>query len=59
MPMYEFTYAQSSLEPAPPPLQNLLATLLDDPAGTDRFFGVFAGTVPIADFFGAPAPTPA
>jgi 2-polyprenyl-6-methoxyphenol hydroxylase-like FAD-dependent oxidoreductase len=59
LPMYEFTYAQSSLEPAPPPLQGLLATLVDDPAGTDRFFGVFAGTVPIADFFGAPAPTPA
>jgi flavin-dependent dehydrogenase len=56
MPMYEFTYAQSSLEPAPPPLQDLLATLADDPAGTDRFFGVFAGTVPVADFFGAPTP---
>jgi flavin-dependent dehydrogenase len=56
MPMYEFTYAQSSLEPAPPPLQDLLAALADDPAGSDRFFGVFAGTVPIADFFGAPVP---
>jgi 2-polyprenyl-6-methoxyphenol hydroxylase-like FAD-dependent oxidoreductase len=57
MPMYEFTYAQSSLEPPPPPLQDLLAALLDDPAGTDRFLGVFAGTVPIADFFGVPATT--
>jgi 2-polyprenyl-6-methoxyphenol hydroxylase-like FAD-dependent oxidoreductase len=55
MPMYEFTYEQSSLEPPPPPLQDLLASLVDDPAGTDRFFGVFAGTVPVADFFGAPA----
>jgi flavin-dependent dehydrogenase len=61
MPMYEFTYAQSSLEPAPPPLQDLLAALADDPAGTDRFFGVFAGTVPVQDFFGAflGAPAPA
>ena len=56
MPMFEFTYAQSSLEPAPPPLQDLLASLVDDSAGTDRFFGVFAGTVSVADFFGAPAP---
>ena len=56
MPMYEFTYAQASLEPPPPPLQDLLAALQDDPAGTDRFFGVFAGTVPVADFFGAPLP---
>jgi flavin-dependent dehydrogenase len=56
LPMYEFTYAQSSLEPAPPPLQGLLAALADDPAGADRFFGVFAGTVPVADFFGVPAP---
>ena len=56
MPMCEFTYAQSSLEPAPPPLQDLLAALADDPEGSDRFFGVFAGTVPVADFFGAPVP---
>jgi hypothetical protein len=55
MPMYEFTYAQSSLEPPPPPMLELLAALSDDPAGTDRFFGVFAGTVPVEDFFGAPA----
>jgi hypothetical protein len=54
--MYEFTFAQASLEPAPPPLQDLLAALVDDQAGTDRFFGVFAGTVPVADFFGAPLP---
>jgi flavin-dependent dehydrogenase len=53
MPMYEFTYTQSSLEPAPPPLQDLLGALRDDPMGTERFFGVFAGTVPVEDFFGA------
>jgi 2-polyprenyl-6-methoxyphenol hydroxylase-like FAD-dependent oxidoreductase len=57
MPMYEFTYAQSSLEPPPPPLEQLLGALVDDPAGTERFFGVFAGTVPVEDFFGAPATT--
>jgi 2-polyprenyl-6-methoxyphenol hydroxylase-like FAD-dependent oxidoreductase len=55
MPMYEFTYAQSSLEPPPPPMQDLLASLQGDPVGTDRFFGVFAGTVGVQDFFGEPA----
>jgi hypothetical protein len=59
MPMYEFTYAQSSLEPPPPPMQELLVALTDDPASTDRFFGVFAGTVPVQDFFGAPVPATA
>ena len=59
MPMYEFTFAQASLEPAPPPLQDMLAALRDDQAGTDRFFGVFAGTVPVSDLFGAPEPAAA
>jgi len=53
MPMYEFTYAQSSLEPPPPAMAEALAALADDPAGTERFFGVFAGTVPVADLFAA------
>ncbi len=30
----------------------MLAALRDDQEGIDRFFGVFAGTVPVTDFFG-------
>jgi 2-polyprenyl-6-methoxyphenol hydroxylase-like FAD-dependent oxidoreductase len=59
MPMYEFTYAQASLEPPPPPLEDMLAALRDDQTSTDRFFGVFAGTVPVEDFFGAFSAVPA
>ena len=59
MPMYEFTYAQSSLEPPPPQQLEQLAALADDPAGTERFFGVFAGTVPVQDVFGLPEPAAA
>lgn len=59
LPMYEFTFAQASLEPAPPPLQDMLAALRDDQAGTDRFFGVFAGTVPVSHLLGAPEPAAA
>lgn len=53
--MYEFTCVRAGLEPAPPPMQELLATLRDDPVQTERFFGVFAGIVPVNDFFGPPA----
>lgn len=56
MPMYEFTYEQSSMQPPPPVMAEALAALADDPAETDRFFGVFAGTVPVSDVFGAPEP---
>lgn len=51
MPMYEFTYATSAL--APPTLQEerLFAAMRDDPVLTGRFFGVFAGTVAVQDFF--------
>jgi hypothetical protein len=30
----------------------LLATLHGDPAGTERFFGLFSGSTPVQDFFG-------
>jgi hypothetical protein len=55
LPMYEFTCARAGLEPAPPQMQALLGALRDDPAATQRFFGVFAGTVPVHEFFGPPA----
>jgi hypothetical protein len=37
----------------------MLAALRDDQAGTDRFFGVFAGTVPVSHLLGAPEPAAA
>jgi 2-polyprenyl-6-methoxyphenol hydroxylase-like FAD-dependent oxidoreductase len=55
LPMYEFTCARAGLEPAPLPMQALLGALRDDPTATERFFGVFAGTVPVQEFFGPPA----
>ncbi len=56
MPMYEFTYEQSSMQPPPPAVAEALGALADDPAATERFFGVFAGTVPVHEFFGTPEP---
>jgi flavin-dependent dehydrogenase len=51
MPMYEFTYATSALEPPTPQEAELFEAMRDDPALIERFLGVFAGTVPVQDFF--------
>ena len=51
MPMYEFTAQFASLDPSPPEMQSLFAALVNDRAQTDRFFGVFAGSVTPGDFF--------
>ena len=51
MPMYEFTYATSALEPPTPQEERLFEAMRDDPVLTGRFFGVFAGTVAVQDFF--------
>jgi flavin-dependent dehydrogenase len=56
MPMYEFTYATSALEPPAPQEQELFAAMRDDPSLAGRFFGVFAGTVPVPDFFASLSP---
>jgi len=55
-PMYELTYGFASLAPPPAEQQALFARLREDPEQTNRFFGTVAGTVPIPEFFGAPAP---
>lgn len=57
--MYEFTWQRAALEPPTPQMQHLLLALRDDPARTQRFFGVFTGSVSVTDFFGAPADRPA
>ena len=59
MAMYEFTWARAGLEPPTPQEQELLGTLRDDQTRSERFLGVFAGTVPVHDFFGAPIPAAA
>ena len=46
MPMYEFTYANSALEPPTAQEKELFEAMRDDPALTARFLGVFAGTCP-------------
>ena len=51
MPMYEFTAQFAALDPPPPEMQALFAALADNPAQTSRFFGVFAGSVPVGEFF--------
>jgi 2-polyprenyl-6-methoxyphenol hydroxylase-like FAD-dependent oxidoreductase len=51
MPMYEFTYASSALAPPTPQEEGLFAAMRDDPVLAGRFFGVFAGTVAVQDFF--------
>jgi 2-polyprenyl-6-methoxyphenol hydroxylase-like FAD-dependent oxidoreductase len=52
-PMYEFTYAQAGLEPPPPEMAQLFVAMQHDPELTERFLGVFAGSVAVPDFFGA------
>lgn len=49
LPRYQFTLGLATLAPPPPPLAKLLSSLVDDAAGTSRFLGILAGTVPIAD----------
>jgi hypothetical protein len=53
--MYEFTWQRAALEPPDPQMQELMLALRTDPGRTERFFGVFTGTVSVTDFFGPPA----
>lgn len=52
MPMYEFTCQLAALDPPTAEELELFTAMRDDPALTNRFLGVFAGTVPVQDFFG-------
>jgi flavin-dependent dehydrogenase len=49
--MYELTCQRAALEPPAPQMNRLLAALHGNQDDTDRFIGVIAGTVPIAEFF--------
>jgi flavin-dependent dehydrogenase len=51
MPMYDFTCQLAALQPPSVQQQELFGALRWNQRETDRFFGTFAGTVPIQEFF--------
>ncbi len=51
MAIYEMTHELAALAPPSPEMQQLLGALRGDQEQTNRFFGTFAGTVPIPEFF--------
>jgi 2-polyprenyl-6-methoxyphenol hydroxylase-like FAD-dependent oxidoreductase len=48
--MYEFTCQLAPFEPPPPEMEKLYAALHGNQEQTNRFWGVFAGTVAVQDF---------
>jgi flavin-dependent dehydrogenase len=52
MPYFDLTTKLAALTPPPPKIRWILAALRDNPEQRSRFFGVFAHTVPVEDFFG-------
>ena len=54
-PGFESTLEFAALQPPSAEQQALFAMLRGDQAMTDRFFGVFAGTVAAGEFFSAAA----
>jgi flavin-dependent dehydrogenase len=50
-PRYYMTVDQAKMEPPPPDMQQLLSALRGNQAQINRFFGVFAGSVPPSGFF--------
>jgi 2-polyprenyl-6-methoxyphenol hydroxylase-like FAD-dependent oxidoreductase len=50
-PLYELTRDFATLAPPAPEQRALFTALRDQPEEVDRFLGVVAGTVPVADFF--------
>lgn len=49
LPMYELTCQLATLQPPPAHLQAYFAAIREQPAEIDRFIGVIAGTIPVAD----------
>ncbi len=49
--MYEYTCQLAALDPVSPRQARFYAALKANPSEADRFFGVWAGTVPVAEFF--------
>jgi 2-polyprenyl-6-methoxyphenol hydroxylase-like FAD-dependent oxidoreductase len=51
LPLYEFTRQLATLAPPPPSMQKLFAALQGNQEQTNRFFGLFAQTVSVPEFF--------
>lgn len=51
MPLYDFTCQLATLAPPPPQMQQLFAALVGNQEQTNRFFGIFAQTVSVPNFF--------
>src|SRR5581483_3920735 len=51
LPIYELNARLAAFEPPPPETLRLRAALRDNQRDTDRYLGITAGTVPIAEFF--------
>lgn len=49
-PMYEFTRQMATLEPPPPPMQQLFRALQGNQAETNRFFSAITGSLPLPAF---------
>jgi 2-polyprenyl-6-methoxyphenol hydroxylase-like FAD-dependent oxidoreductase len=52
LPMYQFTCQLATLAPPTPEQQQLFAALRGNQLQIERFFGAFAGTIPLSEFFG-------
>ena len=48
-PLFEFNAQLATLQPPPPELADMLASLANDQIATDRFLGAISGTVPLHD----------
>ncbi len=51
LPYYEMTSQLATLDPPPPEMMQLFEALQNNPEQRSRFFGVFAHTVPVQEFF--------
>jgi 2-polyprenyl-6-methoxyphenol hydroxylase-like FAD-dependent oxidoreductase len=51
LPVYYFAGQMAQLAPPPPEVMQLFGALQHNQADTDRYFGVFAQTVPVTEFF--------
>jgi 2-polyprenyl-6-methoxyphenol hydroxylase-like FAD-dependent oxidoreductase len=50
-PMYELTVQLASLEPPPPPMQELFRAIRGNQPEIEQFLGTMEGTVPIPEYF--------
>jgi 2-polyprenyl-6-methoxyphenol hydroxylase-like FAD-dependent oxidoreductase len=51
LPLYQFTSEMAKLEPPTQEVIDLFVGLHGSQTDTDRYFGVFAQTVPVSEFF--------